>query len=339
MEFVWPDEEKAAFVIRDDDISYFTSMEKLEKLYKEAWKMGFKVSFAVVPMQKALDNIIIPPTFRGAAKYCPVYQNEELVKYLRVRILEGKVDVVQHGYCHMEIQLPSPMFDFEKGETIPLNGQELDSARYSEFYGLTEHASLKRIREGRKILEHTFNSRVKVFVAPQEYLPKSLWKALRREGRYYCGFSNIRAVPISDIRVSSFIPNVLRRILKRKVYPQGVCDVSSLPHLVPTFRHSWNRNLDDKTANFWFRRFKEEFQACLGRKGIFILLTHHWEYFYDWQKEITQKKQFEYFCRMMDYVDKYDVWKCGLTELFEWLFERDGPHEFRDTKVWNQEGA
>lgn len=329
MDFVWPEKEKAVFAIRDDDISYFTSPEKLEKLYEEAWKMGFKVSFAIIPMHKALDSIIVSPPFRGAAKYYPVHQNKELVKYLKVKILEGKADVAQHGYCHTEIQLPSPKFDFQKRQTIPLNEQELDSARYSEFYGLTEHENLEKIREGREILEHTFDSRVKVFVAPQEYLPKNLWKALQKEGWYYCGFSNIRAVPISDIHVSSFIVNALRLILKRKVYPDGICDVSSLPHLFPHYRHRWDRNLDDKTADFWFGRFKEEFQTCLRRKGIFILLNHHWEYFYDWQNEITQKRQFEYLYKIMDYVDQYDVWKCGLTELFGYLFENGGLQKFR----------
>ena len=44
----WPDGKKMAFAIRDDDLSYFSSCNMLDRLYGNAWERGFKVSFSSI---------------------------------------------------------------------------------------------------------------------------------------------------------------------------------------------------------------------------------------------------------------------------------------------------
>jgi len=318
----WPYAADVAFAIRDDDISFFTPPEKLEKIYRTSWNEGFKVSFAVIPMHKATNNPNVPTQFRNTTKCYPIHQNKGLVEYLKSNVSEGKADIVQHGFCHTENpNLPALKFDLEKGVLLASNEQNVDLAKFSEFYGLTEEECQERIRKGRDILEQNFNREIRVFVAPQEYLSKNLWKTLRREGLYYCGGSNIHAAPIRNISLLALLPNSLRRLLRKKGYPQGICNVSDLPHLIPTYKHYWNKYVNDKLSNYWFNRFKEEFQECSRKKGFFILVTHYWEYFYDWQNEVTQSKQLEYLNKIFEYVSKYNVWKCTLTGLFEWIFE------------------
>jgi len=324
MKMQWPYAAKIAFAIRDDDVSFFTSTEKLEKIYRNVWNEGFKVSFAAIPMHKATNNLNVPPRFRNTSKYYPIHQNKRLIEYLKSNISEGKADIVQHGFCHTENpNLPALNFDLEKSALSASNEKNVDLAKFSEFYGLTEEECQERIKKGRDILEQSFNRKIKVFVAPQEYLSKNLWKTLDREGLYYCGGTNTHAVPIRNISLLALLQDALRRLLRKRDYPQGICDISDLPHLTPTYKHYWNKYVNDRLSNYWFNQFKEEFQACLRKKGVFILVTHYWEYFYDWQNEVTQIKQLEYLNEIFNYVNKYNVWKCTITELFEWIFERD----------------
>ncbi len=72
-----------AFSIRDDDISYFTPAENLDSIYQNAWNLGFKTSLAVIPAHKAVNTLNVPINIRNSNKYYKIYQNANLVKYLK----------------------------------------------------------------------------------------------------------------------------------------------------------------------------------------------------------------------------------------------------------------
>jgi hypothetical protein len=309
-----------AFAIRDDDLSYFSDPRKIEAIYSQAWKMGFRISFAAIPMIRAVNNLNVPPTFRNDGEYYSIDRNKALVKYIKTKLSEDKVDIVQHGFCHTEnLDLPALKFDFEKRTIHAFNSGKGTLSQFSEFYGKSEEECREKIRKGKEILEQTFDRKIKVFVAPQEYLSKNLWKALRKEGLCYCGGVYLSSVPIKNIKISAALAIVLQRLFKKTVFTKGICNLSDLPHLVPAYTHSWNKYLDESLSNYFFNKFKENFDVMLG--DIFIVTTHHWEYFYDWRDEVTHIKQLEYLGRALSYVNKRNVWKCTLTELCKWLFE------------------
>lgn len=257
-------------------------------------------------MHRTVNILNVPPDFRNIQKYYPIYVNEELVKYLKSKISEGKVDIVQHSFCHTDNpDLPVLNFNLEKGVLSASDGKRIELSKFSEFYGLSEKDCWKRVRKGREILEQSFGRKVKVFLAPQEIYQRTFEKLSEEKGLYYCGGGNFHAVRIRNINLPRLPSNVLRHLFRKKAYPQGICDISDLPHLIPTYKHYWNKYMNDKLSNYWFNRFKEEFHVCLRKKGVFILVTHYWEYFYDWQNEVTQTRQLEH-----------------LNELFEWITER-----------------
>jgi hypothetical protein len=311
-----------AFAVRDDDLSFFSSIEKIEAVYSRAWDMGFRVSFAVIPLHRATNNLNVPCKLRNNGEYYAIQRNKELVGYIRSRISEGKADVVQHGFCHTEnLNLPVLKLDLENCVPSAYNERKTIPAQFSEFCGLTEEECLEKVEKGRGVLEQTFGKRVKVFVSPQEYLSKNLWKCLKKEGLGYCSGANVHSIPIGDMNLPAVVLHMLRRLLGKPVQPTGICNMSDLPHLIPTYRHYWNKYLDDKLSNHWFNQFKEAFTERLRKKGFFILTTHYWEYFYDWEDKVTRANQLRYLNRIFDHVNEYNVWKCTLTELFEWIFE------------------
>ncbi|MGQ9506349.1 MAG: DUF2334 domain-containing protein [Candidatus Bathycorpusculaceae bacterium] len=316
---IWPDKADCAFAIRDDDVSYFTDPNKLETIYKDAWKMGFKTSFAVIPMHKATSNLNVPPHLRGTLELYPVWKNEKLTSYLKSMMLHGKVDILQHGFCHTEnSHLPVLKFDLKEGHLISEGKQDIDLREFSEFCGLSINECYEKVRKGKQILENTFNIGVKVFVPPQEYLSRNLWITLKKESFYVLGF-NLYAIPFKDLNLLKLLSIAFRRLLKKKIFPENLFDISKVPSLVSTYKHYWNKYFNEKSARYWFNKVKEEFQDCIKRKGIFILHTHYWEYFYDWLDEVSQDRLLEYLYYILEYVGQYNVWKCRITELFEIL--------------------
>src|SRR4030042_1240591 len=97
-----PNAADASFSIRDDDISYFSEPEKLEIIYRQLWKNEFKVSFAVIPAQKGTNNLNVPPEFRNTDKYYVIDKNKNIINFLKLKINERKIDILQHGYSHTD---------------------------------------------------------------------------------------------------------------------------------------------------------------------------------------------------------------------------------------------
>ena len=319
-----------AFAIRDDDVSYFTPPEKIEDIYRNVWKKGFKVSFATIPMHKGTNNLNVPPKFRNDNKYHPINQNEYLVSYLKTKISEGKIDMLQHGFCHTEnTDLPTQEFDLEIGNLSACDGRKIYLNEYSEFYGLNEIEVDNRIKKGMYILEKIFKTKIKVFVSPQELLTKSLWLSLWKNNLNYCGSIGkniINQVPIEHINLLPLLKVAANKLLKinNESIAENMLHITDIIILSATYRHYWNKFTNHKLSDYWFNHFKNIFETKKKQNTYFIMLTHYWEYFYDWEDMITQKEQYEYLNKILNYVDNNsNVWKCTISELVDWITARE----------------
>lgn len=157
---IWPDGAKTAFIIRDDDISFFTSPQMLEKVYGPLWQQGFKTTLAVIPKHKAIDDLNVPPSFRGRNTYHSLNLNRNLVHYLENRLREDYIAIAQHGFSH----------------------EKIDGVH--EF-GISDRGELaRRLSEGIRILNNALNVEVKAFVPPWEKLSKSALGVIRKAGMW-----------------------------------------------------------------------------------------------------------------------------------------------------------
>ena len=89
-------------IIRDDDISYWTSVEEIDFIYRDLFDKGIKISFAVIPYAAKMYNLGDPHTFyqdENDSKW--VGENTKLVKYLKEKIDKGLVEIMLHGYNHL----------------------------------------------------------------------------------------------------------------------------------------------------------------------------------------------------------------------------------------------
>ena len=91
---------KTPILVRDDDINFFTKSNMLESIYSDAWKNQFRVSLCVIPYQKAINDVCIPPSVRNSQGYYAVENNRELCSFLKDKINHNHVEIIQHGVSH-----------------------------------------------------------------------------------------------------------------------------------------------------------------------------------------------------------------------------------------------
>lgn len=91
---------KIPILIRDDDINYFTTSNMLESIYSNAWENQFKVSLSVIPYQKAINDVCIPPDVRNSQEYDSLENNKDLCLFLKDKISHNHVEIIQHGVSH-----------------------------------------------------------------------------------------------------------------------------------------------------------------------------------------------------------------------------------------------
>jgi predicted deacetylase len=312
-----------AFAIRDDDISFFTDPTMLEAIYKTAWELGFKVSFAAVPNHKGTDNLNVPPEYRKTGKYYNIRDNPKLVEFLREKLDEDNIEIMQHGYCHSEDEnLPGLKFNREKG-SLTYSGPTVDLEKYSEFYHKEPSEVIQNILKGKKILEETFGTQITTFVAPQEYFSTGIWYGLKEANYDYCGCINRHSfikIPPKNLRIKNIFYCAVSQLLKQDLDDiDAFTKISDIVTIPATYRHYWNRYTDEISAENSMTEFITIFEKKKALNGYFILLTHYWEYFYDWKKEITQKDQLEYLHKILSFVqENSDSWKCSISELIQW---------------------
>jgi len=292
----WPEDYQLAFTIRDDDVSYFTTPQQIDQIYKEAWQTGFKITLAAIPKHKATEDRSIPHQFRGDLGSHDLRDNMDLIKHLEKALQSGLIDVIQHGFTHEEI-----------------SGKP-------EFY-INDISELRmRLEEGNRILENSFKKKINVFSAPHGMISREAWKILREEGiticRTYGLYTLLKNTPITISNLKTLIKIGLQHphILKRPI-PTGIVKFPGMIEMQSSWVHASDLPYDLKV-------FKAKFAEALQHRGLFNLITHHWDYFDESRKELVGNSLLNSLYEILDYVDQYPVWKTTLPAVSEWIKSR-----------------
>jgi len=229
------------FCIRDDDTSFFTQPEDLERAYGEVTALG-PVSLAVIPFCRAGLSKGVPPAFRGRWSVHPLEENQALVGYLRKKIRDGRFEAMLHGYHHDE---PS-------GEP--------------EFAG--DGDLLRRLTHGREYLEHLLGTSIRVFVPPHNTIRREGLRALARAGLQLAGVGGLRAGwPLTSRRTWATAVSLRRKRRSAAARAPRVLDLGDhreIPGVPITPTSSSERN-------------ESIFDAALAGDGVFCAATHYWE--------------------------------------------------------------
>jgi hypothetical protein len=288
-------------LIRDDDINFFTKTDMLELMYSEAWKQGFKVSLSVIPCQSGIDDLCVPPEQRKTALPYPIADNRSLTKYLKCKIDQGSVEILQHGIHHT-------YEGFHRGE----------------FAGTVQSNS---ILQGRDILEETFGKKPTFFVPPGEDISDKNLKLILQ-----LGMIPIYRNTIFDRYMRlRHIPNLIKSIsfnLIMSVYSKGYLEESILSSMKPVILSpmegfiEWSlpstKFTNIKTNEDLLRLSKDIINSCSISRTPICIINHYHSYFSNWDPTITKNELCRTWIKVMkSFSDLEFGWKVDFMDLYE----------------------
>ena len=271
-------------IIRDDDLSYWTTQEEIERVYKPLFEKGVKISFAVVPYAVKMYN---------AGDFDMMYQNEdsargigenkEIVKYIKDKIDKGLVEIMLHGYNHLYSLKTDDMIyvatkfniDYvrQKNKSFCFLGEYIDD--YDKLYTKT--------KEGKRYLEEVFGVKIVDFVPPSNQIVN--------EG--------VKAVADNNLNISGIAGKKYDREINPKgllAYSKRVLFKMSYPNL--TYPYILDYGSHKELAGYAFtpstnwQRYENQFSFCEKNDLPFQIATHYWEL----KDELLQK--------YYDFIDK-----------------------------------
>lgn len=229
------------FLIRDDDINYFTRASNLETIYKDIW-IKCPISFSIVPFQACSKSGAIPEKYWQGEQIFPIGENKELINFLTKKIREKKITISLHGWSHK---------DYPKGPEF-VAGKNLE----------------KKVQKGKEYLEKLFGIKITAFVPPHNALSQEGFEAIIKNNLNIIGIPNFRK--FSRLKKTNYWLPFLKKIYYKIIYQ------SAYPYLMNFGDH---REIGFYTlspsANY--KNLIKSLDFIYKKNGIFILATHHWE--------------------------------------------------------------
>lgn len=150
---------KNKVILRDDDLSYFGDPQVLENLYGSIWDRA-PIHFAVIPKIYS-HQIEAPQDIQHEKDFYSIQENTQLVSFLKQKISEGKIKILQHGITH----------------------RDYDDSYELERLGVDILA--EELTEGKRILEETFGVLIDTIVAPHDRFSCDAIRAIEKVGYTY----------------------------------------------------------------------------------------------------------------------------------------------------------
>ncbi len=325
---------KIPLLIRDDDINFFTKSSMLETIYSTAWKNQFKVSLSIIPYQKAINDVCIPPNARHSKEYYSIENNKELCLFLKDKINLNSVEILQHGVSH---SLNDSRGEF--GNKIDGNMNNIDDLchRYYDNQNKDYKANFKSyVNIGRSILSDSLGIEPIFFTPPYDDISKENLNLLLELGMIpIYGQSNYH-----KFFRSPYIPNYLKKYLANKINKKFSNIGFIVPFVMSTNTNKSQKNKKDEDEGIMLlipKRPKEGFSSqkttsqifvkwvfntisyCISQRLPLCILNHYHHYFYDWSCDsITRKDLFEEWQQILSLINQIPFsWKTSFSELYQ----------------------
>ncbi len=287
-------------LIRDDDINFFTKSEMLEQIYSKAWSDGFKIGLSTIPLQKGISDVCVPPEARKSGLCYSIEDNQSLIKYLKNKIQNKQVEILQHGVCH----------DYDK-----FDRGEFASSRSSS-----------KVSEGNIILQKVFGMEPKFFVPPGEDISRENLELV----------SHLGMIPVyRDTIVDKFLrfqyfPTRIRnfgfKIMMGKNYAYSQESTVQLMKPVNLYLGNnyicWSlpiqRFLNLRSSESVLELTRSLINASSALRNPICILNHYHAYFYDWNSTITKKELFKTWNSVLKSFDELPFgWKIDFSTLID----------------------
>ena len=264
------------FIIRDDDLCFFTDPSEIESLYGDIWN-EFPITFSTVPWQKGTKAGHIPVMYWHSSRIYPIDENQKLVELIKTAVDTGKADIALHG-VHHNYDIVNGTF---RPELVRFNGD-----------------AKEQFRAARKYLSNLFGTNVNVFVPPSNTMAPYIAKILIDDGWNLMNLPGLRSNTRSIISIKHQVARIRR--LYSFIFSGG-------DMITPiNFGNRWEIGAFTLTPNVNVDSLKKYFVRCVDEQVPFVLATHYWEH-QSFVGDSNKIKQYNMLKDFLSFVRKYDV--------------------------------
>ncbi len=267
---------KIQFIIRDDDLSYFTPVEEINNLYKDIWDT-FPITFATVPYQKGTFAGHMPLTHWHTKEAYPIDRNEELIKFVNERIKEKKVDIALHGIHHT--------YRFKGHTMIPELIDNIDDFE-------------TKLIDAKQYLEKLFRIDINTFVPPSNTMSIDIAKILIKNNFNLLNLPGVRRNTRNLLSVKH------QKARCERIYFMIKYRFDSPIPIIDNNR--WELGAYALTPSMNIETLKNAFLYAKDNGHPFVLATHFWEH-----KCILpdnpKRTQYDVLKEFLDFVSGYDI--------------------------------
>lgn len=212
---------KLPLLIRDDDTNFFTKDNMLESIYSEVWNKGFRVSLSVIPSQRGINDLCVPPDFRQTGLSYSITNNESLTKFLKNKLRGGLIEILQHGFSHSIVR------------------------GYRGEFGVNASDQEANLNNAISIMNDAFGIRPSFFVPPYDDIS---YKNLQLVKKY--GLIPIYGKEsIQKFFRSPFIPSFFKKRVAKKIYHKFGKSAYVVPVMVNIVSNSLNSKVSSSNIN------------------------------------------------------------------------------------------
>jgi peptidoglycan/xylan/chitin deacetylase (PgdA/CDA1 family) len=289
---------KMPILIRDDDTNFFTRPNMIETIHSKAWDKGFKISLSIVPFQKGVEDVCVPPEIRHTGLLYPIVNNDKLVKFLREKIQSQLIEILQHGFSHSILEF--------RGE-FGINSSE---------YGTN-------LQSARRILMEAFGVSPRFFNPPYDDISNFNLRLVRQHGM----IPVYGQEKIHRFFRSQFVPTFYKKRIAKQMISKFGKSAFILPVLVNPISNGMVVSLPrlddiDFEKLVSLDRFMDTISKIISygaynRRRALCIINHYHQYFYDWSSTVTRNDMFKVWQKLIDYLaDVTFGWKTSFLELY-----------------------
>jgi len=338
---------KIPILIRDDDTNFFTKGNMLESIYSNAWNNQFKISLSVIPYQKTINDVCVPPDFRNFPEHHSIENNEGLCTFLKEKIRHNKIEIVQHGVTHDLIDGRGEFSQQIDGKNEDINRTIKDT--FTHYYrSLNKDHNGKNskmgfesyVNIGRDIIKKSLDINPVLFVPPFDDFSThnlNLLSCLSMIPIY--GQSNYHR-----FFRSSYVPNYFKKYFASKLLKKFANVGFIIPFIMSNVdyynnKHNQgimlyiprrlkinpisnsNKNAENKkgSSQTCVKWISNTISYSIIQRTPLGILNHYHHYFYDWNYDsITRKNLFEQWNQILQLLSKIPFsWKTTFFDLYQ----------------------
>ena len=306
---------KKFFAIRDDDLNYFHDIDIIEDNLKEIWQYG-PVSMSAIPfvMGNWHKNTTILDMYSGNTvpefelkkiiedkKTYPIGENKILVKYIKQKIKENKIELMIHGINHRN----------DDDKLILLKNNYAIGAEFN-----TNQNKVKKLKEAKNYLEKIFETEIKYFAPPQNSLNYNGIKSIISSDLNICAYPHLAGLSIMEMITTYGVTQlvelighkILNKMIKKVDYPYNKPLKLFKRNLIMCDHRSIQTGTDIDSL------FKI-INCSIREKEKFILSTH--SHAFNEKISTTKSTIKEYIIDMIDYCNEHSYELVGINKLYE----------------------